>query len=136
MLRRLRLYLGEDETTKSALVTLVVGFSLLVPASFGLLAAGAHPTVLYPWPSLTFVPVFALSGVGLLIPTLFFFVWNLGLFQGDEEVPKRTYGLLAVASVLNTFGLVGDGWQYGLKYQGARYTYLVSAINFVWVVLL
>src|SRR5690349_15478063 len=116
MLRRLRLYLGEDETTKSALVTLVVGFSLLVPASIGLLAGG-HPTVLCPWPYLTFIPAVFLSEVGasiatVLIPTLFFFVWNLGLFQGDEEVPKRTYGLLAVASVINTFGLVGDGWKY------------------------
>ena len=40
--------------------------------------------------------------------------------------------MLGVATALSTYWFV-VGWQYGLKYQGARYTYVVCAINIVWV---
>ena len=84
-----------DKTTKSGLVTLILGLSLLIPASIGLLLAGA-PSVISSIPMLTAIPAISLfGGAAVLIPTLFFFVWNPGLFRGEENVPKRSYGLLA-----------------------------------------
>ena len=122
-----------DKTTKSGLVTLIVGLSLLIPASIGLLLAGA-PSVVSPIPMLTAIPAISLfGGAAVLIPTLFFFVWNPGLFRGEENVPKRSYGLLATATAFSIIWFVGDGWKYGLQYQGSQYTHLVCAINFVWV---
>jgi len=64
-----------------------------------------------------------------------FFVWNPGLFNGDSIVPKRSYVLLIVTTVLNTLWFIG-GWRDGVAVQGARYSYSVCAINVVWILLL
>ena len=124
---------------KNELTTVLAGSGLLIPASVGLLSAGA-PTLLCPLPALTVIPAFLLYSAHLfrtavLIPTLLFFAWNPGLFRGDVKVPKRSYVLLAVATVLSVIWFVG-GWKYGLQYQGPRYTYAICLVNLVWLALL
>jgi hypothetical protein len=105
---------------------------LLIPASLGLLVSGV-PTVLCPFPAMTVPPMFLLeSRAAVFVPFVLFLVWNPQLFRGTAKIPRRSYGLLGVATALSTYWFV-VGWQYGLKYQGARYTYLVCAINVVWV---
>ena len=123
-------------------MTLVCGLSLLIPASVGLLLTGV-PTVLCPLPNLTVLPTVLLDAylhraavfVSLFVPAVLFLVWNPQLLRGAAKIPWRSYGLLGVATALSTYWFV-VGWQYGLKYQGARYTYLVCAINVVWLLLL
>ena len=127
-----------DLSSKSAAATLMAGFGLLVPAAVGLLASGV-PTMLCPFPALTVLPAFLLSvhlsNLAVVLPTLLFFIWNPGLLRGETKVPKRSYALLAVATVLSVFYFV-SGWDLGLKYQGIHYTRFVSAVNTAWVAFL
>jgi hypothetical protein len=42
-----------------------------------------------------------LAPVAVAVPTILFFVWNPGLFRGNDAVPKRTYVLFLLATVLD-----------------------------------
>ncbi|SRR6266849_578052 len=113
---------------KSERLTLIAGFGLLVPALFWLLSKN-DPTILYPFPALVLIPaLFGLSVAAIVVPMLFFFIWNPGLLQGDIKLPRRSYFLLAVATCLSFFWFA-IGWKDGLHFQGSRYTYSVSVIN-------
>jgi len=118
---------------KSNGLTLLAGLSLLLPALFYFKGEDA---ILYPHPCLVLVPMFfGLRWAAIAVPTLLFFVWNPGLFRGDAEVPKRSYLLLLIATVVNVLWFV-VGWKDGLAVQGSRYTYAVCIINFASVALL
>jgi hypothetical protein len=118
---------------KSNGLTLLAGLSLLLPALFFF---NGQDSILYPHPCLVLVPMFfGLRWAAFAVPTLLFFVWNPGLFRGDAEIPKRSYVLLLVATVVNALWFV-LGWNDGLAVQGARYTYAVCMVNFALVVLL
>src|SRR4029077_18404556 len=128
-----------DLASKKAATTLIAGLGLLTPAAIGLVASG-FPTMTTPFPALTVLPAFLLSEIHLskaavTLPTLLFFIWNSGLFRGEAKVPKRSYVLLAVVTVLSVFYFV-SGWTLGLQYQGAQYTRFVCAVNIAWVLLL
>lgn len=120
---------------KSGVWTLAAGGGLLVPAYVGLLLSGV-PTLLCPLPALTVIPAFVMSSLSagrftraaVLVPTLLFFAWNPALFWGEARVPKRTWALLGIATVLSAVWFVGS-WKYGLEYQGRRHTYLVCVVN-------
>jgi hypothetical protein len=123
---------------KSGPLTCIVGLSLLIPASAGLLFDGA-PMVLSPLPALTVLPAFLLSLVSpqlfkaaVFVPVIFFFAWNPRAFRGDPKIPKRSYVLLALATVLSLVWFVFS-WNYGLEYQGALHTYVVCIVNIAWV---
>jgi hypothetical protein len=118
--------------TKNGLVTFALGLGLLIPASIGLFPSGV-PTVTCPLPILTVIPGFICGPPAVILPTLLFFAWSPGLFRGDIRVPKRSYVLLAVLTALSGLWFIG-GWNYGLKWQDARYTHLVCVLNCVWVV--
>jgi hypothetical protein len=123
----------------SAVATLIAGLGLLVPASLGLLLSNV-PTTLSPFPALTVLPAlifsdFHLWRVAVVIPALFFFAWHPGLLRGEPKIPKRSYVLLLVAILLSVADFV-ISWNWGLHYQGPRYTYVVCAVNVVWAVLL
>ena len=120
--------------SRSAVATFRAGFGLLIPAAVGLLASGV-PTILCPLPALTVLPAFFFSKVAVGVPTLLFFLWNPGLGRGETKVPKRSYALLAVATLLSVFYFV-SGWKLGAQYQGIQYTRFVCAINVMWVTLL
>jgi hypothetical protein len=92
----------------------MAGFGLLIPAVMGLLASGV-PTILCPFPALTVLPAFFLSKVAVGVPTLLFFLWNPGLGRGETKVPKRSYTLLAVATLLSVLYFV-SGWKLGVQY--------------------
>jgi len=120
-----------NPSLKRAIVTVIAGSALLIPAGIGLKDSG--PTVLHPLPGFTVWPAFALASVhawkaAVTLPTLFFFLWLPRLFCGDGKIPKRSYVLLAVAIALSALWFA-EGWRYGLDYQGAKYTYIVCFIN-------
>lgn len=62
-------------------------------------------------------------------------MWNPGLFRGSADIPRRSWLLLAVLTVLTAVYFVGS-WHYGLEYQGKRFTYGICALNAGWLVLL
>jgi hypothetical protein len=117
---------------KSSLATTIAGVMLLIPAAMGLLIATA-PTVLGPYPALTALPALFLSsrGVVVLLPTLVFFLWNLGLFRGETKISRKSYILLIIVAILSVIWFV-VGWRDGLHYEGAGYLYKVCAINIIW----
>ena len=130
-----RVHLG----SKSAVATLISGLGLLVPASMGLLVSNV-PTILCPFPAMTVLPAFLISDrhlwkVAVVVPMLFFFVWNPGLLRGEPKIPKRSYSLLLIAILLSIADFV-TSWNSGLHYQGPRYTHVVCAVNVVWAVFL
>jgi len=87
-------------------------------------------------PGIVFVGMlFGLRFVAVAIPAVAFFLWNPGLFRGEATVPKRSYVLIAVATLADAAWFVG-GWKDGLRFQGVAYTHAVFAINVVWVTLL
>ena len=121
------------------LVTVMAGSALVIPGFVGCFSAGV-PTHYCPLPLLTIVPAFLLSSVHLqslaaFTPTVFFFAWSAFLFCGRDMVPRRSYVLLIVLTILSTVDFAG-GWHYGLKYQGANYTFWVCAANTAWLLVL
>jgi hypothetical protein len=113
--------------------TLLAGLSLLVPVLFWVVFAQEGPSALYPFPALMFIPaLFGLRQAAVAVPMVLFFVWSLGLFQGDADVPKRSYVLLLVATLLDALWFV-VGWKDGLAMQGPKYNYSVCAVNIVWI---
>jgi hypothetical protein len=102
--------------------------------------ANHRPNLLSPYPALTVLPAFVLSSLHLwaaavIVPTLFFLLWNPGLFRGEGKIPRRSLGLLIVAVALTVIWFVA-GWKDGLHYQGAKYIYAVCIVNIAWVILL
>lgn len=125
-----------NPSSKPAVITFVAGLGLLIPAAIGLLLSGV-PTVLSPFPALTVIPALFLAdlhlaNVAVAVPMLFFFAWNPQLFRGEARIPKRSYVLLLVASVLSILDFV-ISWNWGLHYEGARYTKEVCLVNILWV---
>jgi hypothetical protein len=117
----------------------MAGLGLLIPASMGLLVSGV-PTIWCPFPTLTVLPAFLLSNIGLwkvavAVPMLCFFVWHPGLFSGESKVPRRSYVLLIIA-ILLSFAYFVASWKWGLQYQGSRFTHVVCAVNAIWAAFL
>ena len=117
---------------KPSLVTATSGLMLAVPASVGLLLS-ASPTVLDPYPAVTVLPALLVSSriLGILVPSLLFFLWSTRLFRGATILPKASYILLLTIALLNAIWFC-VGWKEGLHYQGAAYVYKVCCINAVW----
>ena len=114
------------------ILTLTAGALLIFPASVGLLTSGA-PTLISPFPALTILPAFLLSSTGLywlavLVPSVFFWLWNPQLFYGSTRIPVRTFVLFFACVVLTIIWFV-ESWNFGLQYQGARFTYITCACN-------
>jgi hypothetical protein len=88
---------------------------------------------------LTVLPAFVLSlssgrwtCAALLVPSLLFFMWNPGLFRGQERVPTRTLILLAAMPLLTAIYFL-ESWNYGLQYQGRWFTFVTCIVNVVWL---
>jgi len=118
---------------------MIAGVGLLIPASVGLLLSNI-PTMLSPFPALTVLPAFLLFDrhfwkAAVAVPMLLFFVWQPGLFRGEVTVPKRSYVLLTIATVVSVVNFVA-GWNWGLQYQGPQYVHVVCAVNVAWVAFL
>jgi hypothetical protein len=100
-------------------------------------AVGWRSDKLCPFPTLTIIPAFELSTwrvpyAALVVPTLLFFVWCRALFRGEPGIPRRSYALVAVASLLNVAYFIGS-WEFGLHYQGPEYTRFVCYVNVAWM---
>src|SRR5260370_36755298 len=61
-----------------------------------------------------------------------FFAWNPWLYRGKTRVPKRSLGLLIIATALSLVWFV-ESWKYGLEYQGRQYTQAICVVNGVWL---
>ena len=123
---------------RTAVIVILAGFALVIPST--LRFSGNGPNTLSPLPALTTWPALLLADlriwqVAMLLPTLYFFLWSPGLFHGERRTPKRLYVLLAVLAVSSVAWFVG-GWQYGLDYQGVRYTSIVAILNVFFVTVL
>jgi hypothetical protein len=117
---------------KSEALTLVAGLSLMLPLPFSMFAKDI-PSELYPLPVIVAIPaLLGLRYAAMAVPMLLFFLWNPALFRGEAKVPKRSYALLATATLLSVPWFV-MGWKYGLRFQGSRYNYSVLAINIGWL---
>ena len=124
---------------KPAVATGIAGFCLIILASIGLLTSGV-PTIWCPFPTLTILPGFLLSAVraakaAIFVPTLCFFAWHPGLLQGKRGIPKRSYVLLVVLIVMSIVYFI-TSWNWGLEYQGSKFTHEMAVINTGWAVLL
>jgi hypothetical protein len=119
------------------LITSAAGLGLLFPAAIGLgLFLRSAPTVFSPLPALTVIPALMLDewhwgNAAVMLPMLFFLLWNLQLFRGEGRVPKRSYVLLAILTALSVIDFVLS-WKEGLQYWGAPYTAVVCSINIAW----
>jgi hypothetical protein len=86
------------------------------------------------------VPAFVLSfqhleDAAIALPSLLFVAWNPGLMRGQVNVPKRSYVLMTVLTILSVFYFV-MGWKLGVEYEGIEYTRAVCLINVAWIALL
>jgi len=63
----------------------------------------------------------------VLLPTLFFLMWNPQLFRAEGKIPKRTYVLFALFAALSAIDFAVS-WKWGLQYQGPQYTAIVFSI--------
>lgn len=118
---------------------IAAGLALVLPAWCGLMLTPV-PTVLCPFPALTVIPAFLLSSARVvwpaaLVPVVLFFSWNPGVVHGQARVPIRSLVLLAILTVLSAVLFIGD-WQFGVQYQGLRFTVAVLAINIGWLIVL
>lgn len=104
----------------------------MLPVLF-MLVSNDIPSVLYPLPVFVVLPAFfGLHYAAAAVPALLFFMWNPGLFRGDTKVPRRSYILLKIATLLTPVWLA-LGWKDGLEFQGRKYNYSVLAINVCWL---
>jgi hypothetical protein len=86
-------------------------------------------------PAFFLVSATRLYQLAVLVPVLIFFAWNPQLFRGDGQIPKRSIALVILATACNMIWFV-TGWNYGLQYQGPRYTAFVFVANILWLVVL
>ncbi len=119
---------------KPAPVTLLSGIALLVLAFLGTFHTGV-PTVCAPLPALIVIPSFILGIPALIVPSVLFFAWHPALFKGSNTFPKRTHVVFVALVVLSAVWFI-IGWRFGLQYEGVRYTYIVCAVNVVWIAVL
>ena len=127
---------------KYLLITSIAGASLVIPAAVGLgLFLSGAPTIISPLPALTAIPALLLSdwhnlgNAVVMLPMLLFFLWNRQLFHGEAQVPRRSYVLLVVLAVLTVIDFVAS-WQWGLHYEGPRFTVAVCTANIAWLAFL
>jgi len=136
---QMKLCWGYNHLVKSSYSTAAAGAALALPAYCGLMLDGV-PTLRCPLPTLTVIPALFLSTgrltwLAVLVPVGLFFLWNPGLFHGKADIPRRSWILLSVLTVLTAVYFAGS-WGYGLQYQGKRFTYGICALNAGWLVLL
>jgi hypothetical protein len=131
---------------KPQMATLIAGLSLAVPVWLG--PQYLSKVVFFiPDPALIGFSWFWLVPLGSdrnytvalvlaqFVPVLFFFGWNPRLFLGATRVPKRSYVLFAIATVLTVFSF-RSSFSDGIGYQGPEYTYAFLGANVACVALL
>jgi len=82
---------------------------------------------------LTSLPALFLASAGIYcivvgIPSAIFLLWNPQLLRGVAKIPARTFVLFVLCASLTIFYFVGS-WNFGIQYQGARFTYVMCVVN-------
>ncbi len=93
-----------------------------------------------PMPLVTVMPAFVLASppshlpywLAIFVPAALFFAWNPGLFRGKDQLPKRSWVLLTILTVLSIAYFVSS-WANGIEYQGRTYTIVICVANFLWL---
>jgi hypothetical protein len=91
------------------------------------------PTVWAPLPLHMFLLVLVLGPFTLLLPPMFFWTWSNGLFNGQEDIPRRSLIALIVLGVLAAIHYFAS-WQYGIEYQGRTHTMVVGVVTLIFLV--
>jgi hypothetical protein len=79
---------------------------------------------------LTQFALFALASLPLVAG---FLISSAHLFQGRDQIPKRSVALLAVLAVLSV-ACFWSSWSYGIEYQGTAHTVYAAALNTIFVI--
>jgi hypothetical protein len=110
--------------------TLFAGLSLVIPVWIGpqllsnvvfFIPDTALTGVSWFWLCIPFGDGTASLVLAQFVPMILFFVWNPRLLLGVARVPKRSYALFAVATILTVL-YFRSGWSDGMSYQGSKYT--------------
>jgi len=109
-----------------AALTIVGGLLLLIPACT-ILFSGV-PRVWAPYPMLVVLPAMMDSPLGLLAPSLGFWVLGLKLFTGYDRISVYSVCLFALVGLANLAWFI-TGWAHGIEYQGGLHTLLVGCFN-------
>ena len=83
----------------------------------------------------TCLPPISLHYLAIGLPVLLFFLWRPGFFRGESMVPRRSYVLLAIVTVLSILYFISS-WRLGLRYQGVGHTHAVLVVNVGWAAVL
>jgi H+/Cl- antiporter ClcA len=75
------------------------------------------------------------GNIAVILPMLFFLLWNPQLFRGEAKVPKRPYVMLALLTVLSIVDFVFS-WKWAMQYEGPQYTAVVCSVNIAWLAFL
>jgi hypothetical protein len=100
---------------------LAVAVAALAANSLGM-AGDGMPSLRSTYP----LPLVILAFLGfpkLLIALTYgacFALWSKQLFQGDPEIPRRSFVLFVCSGLLSCVFFALD-WNFGIKYQGAAY---------------
>src|SRR5262249_46080676 len=86
-----------------------------------------------PWiPEPFFLIVLLWAGVPkilvLSLGTVAMWIWNPATFQGEIEIPKRSYILFGLLGLLSVWLNIVD-WSPGKIYQGEIHTMIITIIN-------
>lgn len=118
--------------------TVAVGVGLVLLAWIGI--SKEVPVPFRPMPLVTVMPAFVLASppshlpywLAIFVPAALFFAWNPGLFRGKDQLPKRSWVLLTILTVLSIAYFVSS-WANGIEYQGRTYTIVICVANFLWL---
>ncbi len=118
--------------------TVAIGVGLVLLAWIGISKEVLVP--FRPMPLVTVMPAFVLASppshlpywLAIFVPAALFFAWNPGLFRGKDQLPKRSWVLLTILTVLSIAYFVSS-WANGIEYQGRTYTIVICVANFLWL---
>jgi hypothetical protein len=126
-----------DLSRRGAVITLLAALGLAVTAYVGLFVSGV-PTIFSPFPVLTVIPALMLfpgpplDYVVVVIPCLLFLLWNPQLMRQEGKIPRRTYILFVLLTLLSIL-YFAVSWHWGLQFQGPQFTAVICSINVAWI---
>jgi hypothetical protein len=124
---------------KSDRLTLLAGLSLLIPPLcgmlYGLLTLADTAPAFYPAPMFVLLPSLLIGPAAVFVPMIAFCLWNRGIFNGAAKIPRRSYILLALLTVLSVPWFL-NGWRDGIDLHGPHYYYFLSVINIHWLAII
>ncbi len=119
---------------KRPIITIVIAMVVLSALSWLFMVLGDHRLV--PMPLALVYPVVMTEALGTIasavalsvVAPMVFVLLGIHLFRGSERIPKRSWVILLVVGLVDTWFLWGS-WPYGLKYDGRQVTITALILN-------